>query len=142
MIAQIFTCSELLNRLMSPENHINKVYEVLLKHDLCGNETELFQHGIQLKERGGERFVQCKPAVFVPTSSRGGQITLVEGKYHQIRRMFAALGNRVTELHRIQIGNIHISSSYLKDKCSAEGGFCLLKDCEIKRLWNHNLNTN
>jgi len=94
---------DLLHRITHPKNHAAKHYEVTLRNDLRGDEAALFATGTFLMEDDTK---PLKPAVWTPTGTRSGRMILQEGRFHQIRRMFAALGNLVTALHRYQTGNL------------------------------------
>jgi 16S rRNA pseudouridine516 synthase len=95
----------LLHRIISPRSHVSKRYHVTLDRPLRGNEAGIFASGTLLLE--GED----KPLLPVPMetlSERSATVTLMEGRYHQVRRMFAAVGNHVTVLHRDRIGSLDL----------------------------------
>jgi 16S rRNA pseudouridine516 synthase len=97
------------HRMTSPKSHVPKVYEVELASPLQGNEAELFASGTLMLESETE---PLKPAFMHALDSTHVQLTLTEGRYHQVRRMFAATGNFVNALHRtavgsLQLGNLH-----------------------------------
>lgn len=94
---------QLLHRLTSPKHHQPKVYRVSLAEDLRGNETALFAAGSLLLE--GEH-KPLLPAALDVIGPREARLTLHEGRYHQVRRMFAATGNAVLTLHREAIGGL------------------------------------
>jgi 16S rRNA pseudouridine516 synthase len=93
----------LLHRITSPKAHLEKVYEVVLAEDLKGSETEIFASGTLMLE---SEKTPLAPAILQRLDARRALITLVEGRYHQIRRMFAAVGNHVETLHRRSLGGL------------------------------------
>lgn len=93
----------LSHRLTAPRNHLPKRYEVQLARPLSGAECEVFEAGGLLLE-GDER--PLAPATLIIHEARRCDVILTEGRYHQVRRMFAAVGNHVEQLHRAQIGGL------------------------------------
>lgn len=91
----------LLHRIISPKSSIPKVYEAALAQDLRGDEAAIFASGTLMLD--GEK-TPLLPAELEVVSPRGARLTLHEGRYHQVRRMFAATGNHVTALHRAAVG--------------------------------------
>ncbi|HBV90625.1 16S rRNA pseudouridine(516) synthase RsuA [Pantoea sp. B550] len=90
------------HRITSPRHHCEKTYRVTLESPLGDDTAAQFTAGVQLHNEKS----LTKPAqleVITPTDVR---LTLSEGRYHQVKRMFAAVGNRVIELHRERIGDI------------------------------------
>jgi 16S rRNA pseudouridine516 synthase len=93
----------LLHRIISPRAHVAKIYEVTLAEDLRGDECALFASGTLLLEAEKEPLA---PAVLDVLAPRHARITVTEGRYHQVRRMFAAVGNHVQTLQRIAVGGL------------------------------------
>lgn len=93
----------LLHRITSPKAELPKVYEAVLASDLRGDEAEVFGSGTLMLE---SEKTPLAPAGIEPLGPRRARITLVEGRYHQIRRMFAAVGNHVESLHRHTLGGL------------------------------------
>ena len=93
---------QLVQRLTSPKHHVDKVYVATLDREPTAEMTAAFARGIELNEEG-ER-LQTMPAVLEPLDGKRAQVTLREGKYHQVRRMFAALGVHVVALERVRLG--------------------------------------
>ena len=93
----------LLHRITSPKAQLPKVYEALLANDLRGDEAAIFASGTLLLESETQPLAPAILTIFEP---RRAHITMVEGRYHQVRRMFAAVGNHVESLHRISIGGL------------------------------------
>ena len=91
----------LLHRLISPKSNLPKTYAANLARPLEGHEAALFASGT-LVLRGEDK--PCLPARLEVTGERTAALTLTEGRYHQVRRMFAASGNHVEALHRSRFG--------------------------------------
>jgi 16S rRNA pseudouridine516 synthase len=96
---------QLLHRIISPKAELPKVYEVELAEDLRGDEAALFAAGTLLLE---SETTPLAPAVMEAIDARHARLTLIEGRYHQVRRMFAATGNRVLSLHRSRTGRLDL----------------------------------
>ncbi len=94
---------DLLHRIIHPRTHAPKHYRVELSDPLRGDEAARFATGTFMLD-GDDK--PLRPAIWSAESDRSGVMILTEGRYHQIRRMFAALGNRVTALHRFQTGGL------------------------------------
>lgn len=99
------TDGALIHRIISPTKAVMKKYAVTLEAPL-GNYSEL-EKGVDLFNGKSEVF-RTKPAVIEPISPHQCYISIGEGKFHQVKRMFAAIGNRVLDLKRIQIGNLKL----------------------------------
>ena len=97
---------QLLHRIISPKAGLPKVYEVELAEDLRGDEAALFAAGTLLLE---SETTPLAPAVMETVDARHARLTLIEGRYHQLRRMFAATGNRVLGLHRSRTGMLDLA---------------------------------
>lgn len=96
----------LLHRIISPKAKLEKDYEVTLAQDLRGDEGELFASGtLQLESDT----TPLAPARLRVHGARHATLTLTEGRYHQVRRMFAATGNHVETLHRPRVGGLTVS---------------------------------
>ena len=93
----------LLHRIVSPKAHLPKVYEAALANDLRGDEAALFASGTLMLEAEN---TPLAPAQLEAVEPRLARLTLIEGRYHQVRRMFAAVGNHVVSLHRSRIGGL------------------------------------
>ena len=93
----------LLHRIISPKAQVTKVYEATLAQDLRGDEGELFASGTLMLETEKEPLA---PAVLDVLGPRHARLTVTEGRYHQVRRMFAAAGNHVETLRRISVGEL------------------------------------
>ncbi len=96
----------LLHRITSPKSKLSKVYEAVLAHDLRGDEKEVFASGTLMLE---SEQTPLLPAELDMVDARHARLTLHEGCYHQVRRMFAAVGNHVDALHRSRIGGLGLA---------------------------------
>jgi len=91
-----------IHRMSSPKHHVPKVYEVTLKHPGDDTAVRKLLVGVVLDDDPRPvRAAACE--LTAPTALR---LTLTEGKYHQVKRMVAAVGNRVEALHRASIGGL------------------------------------
>ena len=95
----------LLHRVISPRSHLAKRYIASLDRPLSGTEAEVFAAGTFMLE--GEK-APLAPAVLEPLGPREARLIITEGRYHQVRRMFAAVGNHVAALHRDRIGGLEL----------------------------------
>ena len=93
----------LLHRLTSPKHKVPKVYEATLDRPLKGDEGEIFASGTLILN--GEK-TPCLPAKLTLIDPTHATLEIVEGRYHQVRRMFAAVGNHVIALHRSSFGEL------------------------------------
>jgi 16S rRNA pseudouridine516 synthase len=97
----------LLHRIISPKAQVTKVYEATLAQDLRGDEGELFASGSLLLESETEPLA---PAALEVLGPRHARLSVTEGRYHQVRRMFAATGNHVETLQRVSIGALALGA--------------------------------
>jgi 16S rRNA pseudouridine516 synthase len=95
------------HRLTSPRSKVTKTYRVTLSEPLRGDEASVFQSGT-LVLRGETD--PLAPASLTLAGPRAADITITEGRYHQVRRMFAAVGNHVETLHRVALGPLHLGA--------------------------------
>ena len=91
-----------IHRMSSPKKHVPKVYQVLAKHPVTPVMLERLMAGVVLDDDPRP----VKAAACSQTGECSLSLTLTEGKYHQVKRMIAAVGNRVEGLHRSQIGGL------------------------------------
>ncbi len=92
-----------LHRVISPKSNVPKVYEVTLARPMKGDEAALFASGTLMLESETKPLL---PAELTMTGEKTARLILHEGRYHQVRRMFAATGNHVETLHRSAIGGL------------------------------------
>ena len=97
----------LLHRIVRPKAKLPKVYEVSLARDLVGDEGMHFSSGELMLESETEPLA---PAQLEVLGARHARLTITEGRYHQVRRMFAALGNHVETLHRCRVGGLGLGT--------------------------------
>ena len=116
---------QLLHRIISPKSKLPKVYLAQLAEDLRGDEAALFASGRLLLE--GEK-TPLLPAELDVVDARTARLTLHEGRYHQVRRMFAAVGNHVVALHRERVGGLTLGAL-------AQGEWRMLGDAERAALF-------
>ncbi|MBD9370714.1 pseudouridine synthase [Xanthomonas sp. XNM01] len=115
----------LLHRIVSPKYALPKVYEVTLAQDLRGDEAAQFASGTLMLE---SETTPLLPAPMEVLGPRRARVTLHEGRYHQVRRMFAAVGNHVEALHRSRVGGLGLDDL-------EEGQWRLLDAADLERLF-------
>lgn len=92
------------HKITSPKKECQKRYRVQLSKPIPENAVQRFKEGVQLQNEPK----LTKPALLEVLAEKEALLTISEGKYHQVKRMFAAIGNRVIGLHREQIGDIEL----------------------------------
>jgi 16S rRNA pseudouridine516 synthase len=95
----------LIHRLTSPKHHVPKVYEVTAKHEVTPDQVAKLLDGVVLDDDP----VPVRAAACEATGTNTLRLTLTEGKYHQVKRMVAAAGNRVEALHRSSFGELTLA---------------------------------
>ena len=115
----------LLHRIISPKANLPKVYDATLAQDLRGDEAAIFASGTLMLE---SEQAPLAPAHLHVIDARHAQLTLTEGRYHQVRRMFAAVGNHVQALHRSRIGGLTLGDL-------APGQWRLLDQGDLRQLF-------
>lgn len=118
----------LLHRIVSPKSKLDKVYEAQLAEDLRGDETERFASGSLMLESDDKPLLPAELEVLGPRHVR---LTLHEGRYHQVRRMFAAVGNHVQSLHRSRVGGLGLEGL-------EEGQWRQLDAADLAKLFGEN----
>jgi 16S rRNA pseudouridine516 synthase len=116
---------QLLHRIIAPKSRLPKVYLATLAEDLRGDEVATFASGTLLLESEKTPLLPSELDVLGPRSAR---LTLHEGRYHQVRRMFAAVGNHVDALHRERIGGLTLGEL-------GEGEWLMLGEAERLTLF-------
>lgn len=114
---------ELSHRLLSPKNHVKKKYLFTSKFPLSREDEETLERGVELDDG-----YLTKPCEIEMTSACGGAVAITEGKYHQIKRMFESVGNKITSLERIGFGELKL------DEALSRGEWRYLGEEEIKKL--------
>jgi 16S rRNA pseudouridine516 synthase len=112
------------HRISSPKHHIAKTYRVWTADPIGDDAVSLFAEGIMLR---GEQD-PTKPAELEIITSHQALLTIHEGRYHQVKRMFAAMGNKVEQLHREKIGGLQLPADL------AEGEYRQLTAAELELL--------
>ncbi len=97
---------QLAHQVLSPKHHVTKYYAARLRDPFQKVYISQFYAGIMLRE--GDREEQALPAECVQLDERTALLAIQEGRYHQVRRMFAAAGNFVEDLLRLQIGGLFL----------------------------------
>ena len=115
----------MLHRIVSPKAQIAKVYEATLARDLRGDEVKIFASGKLKLESEKDPLAPAHLEILDPRHAR---LTLTEGRYHQARRMFAAVGNHVEALHRSHVGGLDLGDL-------PAGEWRLLDQNDIARLF-------
>ena len=109
------TDGELTHRLISPKSHISKTYLCGLEHSETADHqaeiTKQFEAGIEVGPEDNESGFTCQPAQIKWIDDSTAHLTIYEGKYHQVKRMFAAVGNKITYLKRISMGQLQLDES-------------------------------
>ncbi len=114
---------KLSHELLAPGKHVSKVYEAEISGELPENVIDLFKQGLDI---GDEK--PTLPAQLEILSSQRIRLTITEGRYHQVKRMFEAVGCKVEYLKRISMGSLQLDENLKK------GEFRSLTDEEIKNL--------
>ncbi len=100
------------HKRLSPKTHAEKVYYFETAGEVTSEVAKEIESGVLLKD--GYKTLPCKIKMLSKTS---GEITLVEGKYHEIKRIFGAKGNRITYLKRISFGGIILDNNLPEGSC-------------------------
>ena len=116
---------QLLHRIIAPKSKLPKVYLATLAQDLRGDEVANFASGSLMLESEKTPLLPAELEVLGPREAR---LTLHEGRYHQVRRMFAAVGNHVDALHRERIGGLDLGDL-------GEGQWRMLGEAEREQLF-------
>lgn len=90
------------HEVMNPNKHVSKTYEVYSKHPITQFDIDKFKSGIELSDG------KLKPAILKKVDNYVSHVTIYEGKYHQVKRMFHSIENEVLELKRIKIAQIEL----------------------------------
>ncbi len=103
------------HRILSPKNHIFKTYIAGLEHNLSDEDIKSLENGITLGD--GTVLKEAKVEVIEGKDKPYVRIMICEGKYHQVKRMFAATGNKVVSLHRSKMGKLELDNSLKPGEC-------------------------
>ena len=113
------------HRILSPKNHIMKTYHATLKKTLTDEDIVAFKKGLTLGD--GTKCLEAYVRM-LPDRENVAEVIICEGKYHQVKRMFASLGNRVLELKRVKMGELDLDESLAEGECRE------LTDSELERV--------
>ena len=106
------TDGELTHRITSPKTHISKTYYCGLEHPETPEHqqeiTKAFEQGIAVGPEDNEEGFTCQPAFLKWKDDSSALLTIFEGKYHQVKRMFVAVGNKITYLKRVSMGKLKL----------------------------------
>ena len=100
------------HELMSPNKNVVKTYRAELERSVTESDIEKFKNGIVMRD--GTEF---KPAVLRPDGEKAAVVEISEGKYHQVKLMFAATENKVIYLERLAIGGLTLDPSLNRGEC-------------------------
>lgn len=115
---------DFIHHLTSPKRHVAKTYRVDLKHPVTAGQIKRLEEGVELRSDPEPTL----PAQVEALDERHCLITLTEGRYHQVKRMFAAVGNRVEAIHRISVGQVRLDGEM------APGAWRFLSEAEVATL--------
>jgi 16S rRNA pseudouridine516 synthase len=117
----------LLHQIISPKNHVAKRYHVSLARALEGHEASLFAAGELMLDGEAKPLAPARLEVLTETTA---WLTITEGRYHQVRRMFAAVGNHVEALHRDRVGGLDLPSDL------APGAYRAMTSAELAAVFS------
>ncbi len=103
------------HRILSPKNHIFKTYIAELQHKLSESDIKSLENGITLGD--GTVLKEAKVEIVEDSDKPLVKIMICEGKYHQVKRMFAATGNKVMSLHRLKMGELELDINLKPGEC-------------------------
>lgn len=103
------------HKILSPKNHIFKTYLARLEHKLSEEDIKMLEGGITLGD--GTILKEAKLEIVEQSDTPLVKIMICEGKYHQVKRMFAAAGNKVVALHRSKMGELELDNMLNPGEC-------------------------
>ena len=118
---------DLGHKLLSPKYHVEKTYRFQSLNILSDDDKQRLENGVSILDG----YITKKASVAVEEDGKSGTITITEGKYHQIKLMFEAVGNKILELERITFGPLNL------DVAPPRGEWRYLTAEEIEKLENH-----
>ena len=101
----------LAHNILSPKKHVQKIYRVELDIPVTEEMQKGFAEGVELNDG------VCKDAKLTILGEKTAEVTLREGRYHQIKRMFGCFGAKVVELHRIAMGELFLPDDLPEGEC-------------------------
>lgn len=117
---------ELAHRLLAPRNHVDKVYFAKVEGNVTMEDVDLFSNGLSIGD--GEVTRPAELEILVSDEISEIRLTIQEGKFHQVKRMFEAVGKKVIYLKRLSMGALKL------DENLAPGEYRMLTDKELKEL--------
>ena len=114
-----------LHKIIAPKTHVPKRYQAELARSLRGDEAEIFATGTLMLHGETE---PLRPGLLQAATPTRAALTITEGRYHQVRRMFAAVGNHVLALHRDQVGGLMLPDDL------APGHYRVLDEAAVKAV--------
>ena len=118
------TDGQLAHNLLSPKRHVDKVYRALLARPVNEADVRAFSAGIHLSD------FTAQPAELLPLEGHWAQVIIHEGKFHQVKRMFQAVGNEVLSLSRMAFAGLNLTDTL------EPGAYRALDEGEIERLYS------
>ena len=115
---------EFAHRVISPKSEVEKLYYAVVDGELTREDAAAFERGIVLADG-----THCLPAKLTDLGGGRCTVAVMEGKYHQVRRMLASRGKPVTQLKRLSVGGLKL------DENMAEGGFRELEQTELALIF-------
>ncbi len=115
---------QFIHKMSSPKHNVPKVYEVVCKHDIDHSQISKLLNGVQLMDEP----LPIAALACESISPNTIHLTLSEGKYHQVKRMIAAVSNRVVSLNRIKIGDLDLPIDL------PQGKWRWLSDSDLSKL--------
>jgi len=124
----------MIHNLLSPKKHVDKVYEVHIAHELSEEDIKRLTDGVDIGDKNDDGSVKLTLPAVVTQKERDNdgnpviELTIHEGRFHQVKRMLEAVGNEVLFLKRLSMGPLFL------DEKLAPGEYRALTDEEIKKL--------
>ncbi|WP_221566460.1 pseudouridine synthase [Alkalihalobacillus sp. TS-13] len=119
---------QLSHRLLAPKKHVPKTYYAKIDGTVSEDDRSLFKKGVELDDGYVTKPAELK--ILISDTQSEIELTITEGKFHQVKRMFEAVGKKVTYLKRLQMGSLKLDPSL------SSGQYRLLTTDEIKLLEN------
>ena len=124
----------MIHNLLSPKKHVDKIYEVHIAHELSEEDIKRLTDGVDIGDKNDDGSVKPTLPAVVTQKERDSdgnpviELTIHEGRFHQVKRMLEAVGNEVLFLKRLSMGPLFL------DEKLAPGEYRTLTDEEIKKL--------
>ena len=119
------------HRMLSPKKHVEKRYIAIVDGEINSETIKRFEQGIELSD--GYNCMPAKLELTAKNDKNVGMVTICEGKFHQVKRMFAACGLNIVHLQRISIGNLYLDSNLPIGDCKS------LTNLEIMQVFIGNI---